>query len=311
MRALVTGGAGFIGSNLVDALLDADEVVCAIDNLSTGRRENLNDAIAAGAELVEADITNSDAVDSAIADFAPDVIFHLAGQIDVRKSVANPAFDARVNVEGTINVLESARRNGVNRVVFSSTGGALYGDADPIPTPETHALRPEAPYGQAKVAAEGYFGLFERLYGLSTVVLRYGNVYGPRQDPLGEAGVVAIFCGCLMKGIRPAVFGDGQQTRDYVHVDDVVAANVAAAMSQNSGAYNIGTGKETSVLDLVEALAPHANANFTPVFESARPGELARSALEIKKAGAELGWQPMIELASGLAATLAAAQKSA
>src|SRR3712207_2728822 len=214
MKALVTGGAGFIGSNVVDALVDRGDFVTVVDNLTTGRRQNLDGALTKSAELVEADIRDADAMREVVADAAPDAIFHLAAQIDVRHSVADPAFDARVNVEGTINVLAAAHAAGVRRVVNTSSGGAIYGEAQQIPAPESHPVAPEAPYGQSKFAAEGYCELFRKLFGVSTVSLRYGNVYGPRQDPLGEAGVIAIFCGKVRSGERPVVFGDGLQTRD-------------------------------------------------------------------------------------------------
>lgn len=304
MKALVTGGAGFIGSNVVDALLARGDEVVVLDDLSTGRRVNLDGAISGGARLIEKSITDRAAVDAALADFRPDAIFHLGAQIDVRRSVADPAFDAGVNVVGTINLLESAREHGVGRFVFSSTGGAIYGEAETIPTPESALPLPEAPYGQAKLAAEGYLGLCERLYGMSTVSLRYGNVYGPRQDPLGEAGVIAIFCGKALGGERPTVFGDGTQTRDYVYVADVVAANLAAGDADVTGPINIGTGRETSVLTLVDALAPHASGDFTPVFEPARLGELPRSALDVSRAGEALGWSAQVSIEDGLAVTL-------
>src|SRR5919107_2394837 len=232
MRSLVTGGAGFIGSNLVDALLARGDEVTILDDVSTGRRENLEGARANGAELVELDIRNAEEVASVFARVQPEAAFHLAAQIDVRKSTADPAFDARVNVEGTINVLDGARRAGTRRVVNTSTGGAIYGEGRILPAPEDHPVAPEAPYGQSKFCAEGYCELFGRLHGMSTVSLRYGNVYGPRQDPLGEAGVIAIFCGKVVDGGRPTIFGDGLQTRDYVYVGDVVEANLAAADSQ-------------------------------------------------------------------------------
>lgn len=307
MKAFVTGGSGFIGSNLVDALVARGDAVVAFDDLSTGRRRNLVDALAAGARLVEDSITDRAAVDAAIEDFKPDVIFHLAAQIDVRRSVEDPAFDAAVNVTGTINLLEAARAHGVGRFVFSSTGGAIYGEVDRIPTPESVEPRPEAAYGQAKLAAEGYLGLYARLYGMSTVSLRYGNVYGPRQDPLGEAGVIAIFCGKATGGERPTIFGDGTQTRDYLYVGDVVRANLLAAASDATGTINIGAGRETSVLDLVDVLAPHANGDFTPEFRPARLGELPRSALDAARAAELLGWRPEMELREGIAVTLAAA----
>lgn len=310
MKAVVTGGSGFIGSNLVDALVARGDDVVAFDDLSTGRRENLADAQANGARLVAGSITDRTAIDSLLADFRPDVIFHLAAQIDVRRSVDDPAFDAAVNVVGSINLLESAREHGVGRFIFSSTGGAIYGEAESIPTPETQTPFPEAPYGQAKLATEGYLGLFERLYGMSTLALRYGNVYGPRQDPLGEAGVIAIFCGKALGGARPTVFGDGTQTRDYIYVGDVVAANLLAAENDATGAINVGTGRETSVLELVDSLTPHATGDFAPVFEPARLGELPRSALDVSRAGSVLGWRAEVSLSDGMATTLAAARKA-
>ena len=305
MRALVTGGAGFIGSNIVDGLLARGDEVTVVDDLSTGRRENLDQALGNGAELVEADIRDAGAVRDIFTRVGPEVVFHLAAQIDVRKSAADPAFDARINVEGTINVLQGARAADARRVVNTSTGGAIYGEAQQMPAPESHPNAPEAPYGQSKYAAEGYCDLFQRLFGVSTVSLRYGNVYGPRQDPLGEAGVVAIFCGKLRAGERPVVFGDGLQTRDYVHVNDVVAANLAAADSDVTGPINIGTGVEASVLDLVEALAPHAHADFTPDHQAERPGEVRHIALDASLAREVLGWEAGVPLAEGIEQTLA------
>jgi UDP-glucose 4-epimerase len=309
MRALVTGGAGFIGSHLVDALLAAGDDVTVLDDFSTGREENLGAARSAGVHVERADIRDSGRVDELVASAAPETVFHLAAQIDVRRSVADPAFDARTNVEGTVNVLEAARRAGVARFVFTSTGGAIYGESDEIPTPEKAEARPEAPYGQSKFCGEAYCGLYERLHGLSTVSLRYGNVYGPRQDPLGEAGVVAIFCSRLEDGEAPIVFGSGEQTRDYVYVDDVVAANLAAAASEARGPFNIGTGKETSVLELLAALRALAGGDgLEPRFEPARRGELERSCLDVSRARAELGWTPAVELHEGLRRTLASSR---
>src|SRR3954451_7998837 len=264
MRALVTGGAGFIGSNLVDALLERGDQVTVLDDLSTGRRENLEQALANGAELVELDIRDAEALFETMERARPEVVFHLAAQIDVRRSMADPGYDASINVRGTINVLEGARRAGVRRLVNTSTGGAIYGEGQDLPATEDHPQAPEAPYGQSKWAAEGYCDLFERIFDLSTVSLRLGNVYGPRQDPLGEAGVVAIFCGRLLAGERPTVFGDGLQTRDYIYVGDVVQANLAAAQSDASGAFNVGTGREASVIELAEALGRIAGRDFEP-----------------------------------------------
>ena len=306
MKAFVTGGAGFIGSNLVDALVERGDDVAVVDDLSTGKASNLEGAIARGAVLHEADIRDGERLAGLVEAFAPDVIFHLAAQIDVRRAVADPAFDAQVNVGGTINVLEAARRAGVRRSVNSSTGGAIYGDAATIPTPEDHLAAPMAPYGQSKLAAEGYLGLYERLYGLSSISLRYANVYGPRQDPHGEGGVVAIFCGKLTEGGAPVAFGDGRQTRDYVYVGDVVAANLAAADSDWAGACNVGTGTETSVIELAAALGALGDgAPFELTFAPARTGEIVRSAVDPSLARDVLGWEARVELAEGLERTLA------
>src|ERR671937_166711 len=305
MRTLVTGGAGFIGSNVVDALLERGDEVIVMDNLSTGKRENLEDAIAGGAVLAEVDFREAAAVNDLVTRERPDVIFHLGAQIDVRKSVSDPAFDATVNVIGTINMLAAAQASGAKRFVNSSTGGAIYGEGRVIPAPETHPAEPEAGYGQSKLSAEGYCELFRRLHKLSTVSLRYGNLYGPRQDPLGEAGVIAIFCGKLVDGGRPTVFGDGMQTRDYIYVGDVVAANLAAADSDAGGAFNIGLGVQSSVLDIVELLGKLDGRNdFEPEFAPERPGEIMHIALDATRAREELGWEPEVQLEEGLARTL-------
>ena len=304
MRTVVTGGAGFIGSNLVDALLERGDEVTVVDDISTGKRENLEQATGAGARLVEADIRDAAALRDLFEEVRPEAVFHFAAQIDVRRSVSDTPLDAAINVIGTINVLEAAMGVGA-RVVNSSTGGAIYGEGRQIPAPEDHPAEPEAPYGQSKFAAEGYLELYRRLHGLSTVSLRYGNVYGPRQDPLGEAGVIAIFCGKLLDGGTPTIFGDGKQTRDYVYVGDVVSANLAAAGSDAHGAFNIGTGVETSVVDLVEALAEISGKPFEAEHAPERPGEVRHIALDASRAKAELGWSPAVELREGLEKTLA------
>jgi UDP-glucose 4-epimerase len=306
MKALVTGGAGFIGSNLVDALVARGDAVEVVDDLSTGRRENLAGALERGAVLHKADIRDGERLAGIVADATPDVIFHLAAQIDVRHSVADPAFDSSVNVGGTINVLEAARRAGVPRLVNTSTGGAIYGETETIPTPEAVTPAPMSPYGQSKHAAEGYCALYARLHGLSTVTLRYANVYGPRQDPLGEGGVVAIFCGRLLDGRTPTIFGDGTQTRDYLYVGDVAAANLVAAGSSAEGAYNVGTGVETTVLELADALRRLGDGRpFDPEHAPQRPGEVHRSAIDPARAVAALGWEPRTALPEGLRLTLA------
>jgi UDP-glucose 4-epimerase len=310
MRTLVTGGAGFIGSNVVDALLARGDEVVVVDDVSTGRESNLEGARAKGAELVRADIRDGARIAQIVGDAAPEVIFHLAAQIDVRKSVDDPGWDASINVEGTANVLEAARRAGVARFVNTSTGGAIYGDVDTIPSPESTPPAPMAGYGTSKFCAEQYCDLYARLHGLSTVTLRYGNVYGPRQDPLGEAGVIAIFCGKLMDGGRPTIYGDGRQTRDYVFVGDVVAANLAAADKRDvGGAVNVGTGRETSVLDLVAILQQEGGReDFEPDFAEARLGEIERSCLDVTRARDELGWEARTSLNDGMRATLDAAR---
>jgi UDP-glucose 4-epimerase len=306
MDCIVTGGAGFIGSNLVDALIARGDRVTIIDNLSTGKRANLDGAMASGAGLAEADVRDSAAIDEIFASVKPEVAFHLAAQIDVRHSVENPIADATDNVLGTIAVLQAARAAGARRVVSSSTGGGLYGEADVLPTAEDSPIRPLAPYGQGKHAAEGYCELYSRLHGLSTISLRYGNVYGPRQDIHGEAGVVAIFCGHLVEGRTSTVFGDGRQTRDWVEVSDVVRANLMASDSDLSGPVNIGTGRETSVLDLLQALRAVSQAAAPePVFAPERAGEVRRSCLDVTRVRRELGWEAEVELREGLRTVLA------
>jgi UDP-glucose 4-epimerase len=304
MKALVTGGAGFIGSNLVDALLARGDEVTVVDNLATGKRENLDAALGNGAALEEVDIREGDAIGEVVGRIKPDVIFHLAAQIDVRKSVADPAADARINVEGTANMLSAAQAHGVPRFVNTSTGGAIYGEGRQLPAPEDHPVAPEAPYGLSKFCAEQYCEIFTRLHGLSTVSLRYGNVYGPRQDPLGEAGVIAIFCGKLLDGGRATIFGDGKQTRDYVYVDDVIEANLRAAESDATGPINIGLGQEKSVLDIVDVLKQHAPDGFEPEHAPERPGEVQHIALDPSRAREELGWEAKVELDEGLKRTL-------
>jgi UDP-glucose 4-epimerase len=309
MRTLVTGGAGFIGSNLVDTLLEQGHDVSVLDDFSTGKEENLASAHEHGVTVHRADVRDADQVLKVVQDVAPQAIFHLAAQIDVRKSVADPAFDALTNVGGTINVLNAARAVQA-RVINVSTGGAIYGEASVIPTPETIEPLPEAPYGQSKFCAERYIGLYGRLFGLKGATVRLGNVYGPRQDPLGEAGVIAIFCGKLETGDRPTIYGTGEQTRDYVFVGDVVRALLAVLAHEDAHAeYNVGTGRESSVLDIVAGLrALGADDAFEPVFAEERMGEMDRSCLDVTRAREELGWTAEVELHEGLKRTVEWAQ---
>jgi UDP-glucose 4-epimerase len=305
MKALVTGGAGFIGSHLVDALTRRGDEVVAFDDLSSGRRENLADAD--GAELVKADVTDAAAVGAVFERLRPDLVFHLAAQIDVRRSVSDPVFDLNVNIAGTVNLLEAARRTGAPHFMLASTGGAIYGEGAgrELPLHESAECRPDAPYGQSKFAAEGYASLYGRLYGLGATALRLGNVYGPRQDPHGEAGVVAIFCGSLLQDRTPRVFGDGHQTRDYIYVGDVVDAFLASAEAKASGTFNVGTGIETSVLELGELIAGVYERPFDPEIAPARAGEIQRIAIDSGSAAAELGWRARVPLAEGLRVTAA------
>jgi UDP-glucose 4-epimerase len=307
MRTLVTGGAGFIGSHLVDALLARGDTVTVVDNLSSGNEGNLAAALDAGAVLERLDIRDAAGLASTVAAADPQLIFHLAAQVDVRVSLSDPALDARTNVEGTINVLEAARAarpGSPARVVFSSTGGAIYGETDLLPTPETVEPLPMAAYGQSKFCAERYLGLYARLYGMSTVALRFGNVYGPRQDPHGEAGVVAIFCGRLRDGGVPKIFGTGTQTRDYIYVADLVQALLRAGDIDGVGVVNIGTEEETSVLDIVARLAElHGPDTPEPEFADARLGEIERSCLDASRAREVLGWSAETPISEGLRLT--------
>jgi UDP-glucose 4-epimerase len=293
VKALITGGAGFIGSHLADALVAGDHEVHVVDDLSTGRRENLEAALDGGAELHVADVTDAYRMIGLTAIVRPDVVFHLAAHIDVRRSVDDPAFDAGVNVAGTAAVLDAARRAGTERVVLASTA-AVYGHPDEVPTPEHAPLAPVSPYGAGKAAAEAYLGVYSRLHGLSTLALRMANVYGPRQDPHGESGVVAIFSAAAAAGYRAVVFGDGLQTRDYVHVSDVADAFLAAGCSSVCGALNISTGRETSVREIADGLG--VGIEYAP----RRAGEIERSCLDPTAARQALGWRTRIALRDGL-----------
>jgi len=295
MRAVVTGGAGFIGSHVVDALIARGDEVHVLDNLSRGKRER----VAGEAELHVGDIRDPDAIFDAVR---PEAVLQLAAQMDVRVSVEDPALDADVNVLGTVRILEAARRHGA-KVVLASSGGAIYGECDG-PAPESAELRPLAPYGTSKLCGEEYLATWNRLYGTGHVSLRLANVYGPRQDAHGEAGVVAIFMGALLGEATPRIYGDGGQTRDYVFVDDVVRAFVAA-LGHDGGVFNVGTGVETSVVDLYGAVARASGVEREPAFAEARLGELQRSVLDCSLAARELAWRPEHALADGLARTWA------
>ena len=271
-----------------------------LDDLSTGKRNQVN----AKATLYQTDLRDAGAVASVVERLRPEIIFHLAAQMDVRRSVADPAFDAQVNLVGFLNLIESARRHGLKRVVFASTGGAIYGEQDEFPCSEEHPRRPVSPYGVAKLATEAYLFFYKAEYGIAYLALRFGNVYGPRQDPHGEAGVVAIFCGRILDGKPVTIYGDGTQTRDYVYVGDVVRAVVAAAKSSASGiALNIGTGIETNVNDLYSTLAGIADFPTQAEHAAARPGEQKRSVISPARAARELGWRPEKKLADGLEET--------
>jgi UDP-glucose 4-epimerase len=252
------------------------------------------------ARFHEIDLRDADAVQRVIAAERPEVIVHLAAQMDVRRSVADPSFDAQVNVVGFLNLIESARQHGLRRVIFSSTGGAIYGEQEKFPAPEDHPLHPVSPYGVAKLATEAYLFFYKVQYGIDYTALRYGNVYGPRQDPHGEAGVVAIFCGRMLEGKPCTIYGDGKQTRDYIFVGDVVRANLAAANANVSGAINVGTGIETTVNDLYHTLGTVADVTRAPEYAPVRPGEQSRSVISPARAAQLLNWRPQVDLAHGL-----------
>jgi UDP-glucose 4-epimerase len=296
VRAIVTGGAGFIGSHVVDALVARGDEVLVLDDLSSGRRENVSSA----AELVVGDIRDDAAVREVFARHRPEACLHFAAQADVRVSVAKPDLDCEVNVLGTVRLLEAAREHGA-RIVFASTGGALYGECR-VPATETAPRGPLAPYGASKLAAEEYLATYNRLHDTAHTSLRLGNVYGPRQDPHGEAGVVAIFLGKLANGEAPHVFGDGTQERDYVFVADVVAATLAA-LERPAGVFNVGTGTATSVLDLLDTCLRASGVEAEPVFDPPRLGELQRSVLDPSLAERELGFRTQTPFEDGIAAT--------
>jgi UDP-glucose 4-epimerase len=300
MRILVTGGAGFIGSHVVDRFIERGHEVAVLDNLSSGFRELVNPA----ARLYETDLTDAAAVERCLADFRPEVVDHHAAQIDVRRSVDDPVFDAGTNIIGALGLLQACIRHGVRKFVYASTGGALYGEGRQLPATEEHPVNPESPYGVSKHALEHYLYLWKLLHGLDYTVLRYPNVYGPRQNPHGEAGVNAIFILLMLQGKRPRIFGTGEQVRDYLYVMDVVEANELALALGSGEMVNLGTGIGTSVNDIFRELKAIVGFAGEPVYEAARPGEVQRIYLDATRAKQVLGWTPRMSFRDGLAQTV-------
>ncbi len=299
MKILVTGGAGFIGSHVVDAYLEQGHEVVVVDDLSTGRKTNLNPR----AEFVEMDIQD-ERLSELFAKSRFDVVNHHAAQMDVRKSVVDPGFDARVNILGSLNLLENCVKHNVQKFIFASTGGAVYGEQETFPADETHPTWPLSPYGIAKLACEKYLFYYKEVHGLAHVILRYANVYGPRQNPHGEAGVVAIFTEKLLRGEQPIINGDGRQTRDYIHVQDLVRINLLALDYDQSDVFNVGTGRETDVNTLFHLLKQFTGSPAEEKHGPAKPGEQLRSCLSYAKAERTLGWRPQIDLNRGLESTV-------
>lgn len=299
MRIIVTGGAGFIGSHVAERLLDRGHEVAVVDDLSTGKPENIPEDV----RFYERDIRSG--CSEVFEEFGPEIVCHEAAQMGVRSSVRDPIFDAGVNVVGSLRILEDCVRYGVRKVVFASSGGAIYGEQREFPAPEGHPLYPVSPYGVSKLAGERYLHFYRVQYGLSHVALRYGNVYGPRQDPRGEAGVVAIFAGNLAEGKVSTINGTGEQTRDYVYIDDAVRATVLALEKEvPPGAYNVGTGVETSINRLYDMMLEISGKNIPPRRGPAKPGEQLRSSIAPDKALRELGWRPEVDLSAGLKETM-------
>ena len=299
MKVLVTGGAGFIGSHLVDRLVMEGHEAVVVDNLATGKRRNINRA----ARFYKMDI-QSWRLERVFRNERPNVVMHLAAQMDVRKSVEDPMFDAQVNVLGTLNVLQQAVRHGVRKVIFSSSGGAIYGEQEIYPAPEVHVTKPLSPYGLSKLCGEQYLSYYQRVSGLQAVSLRYANVYGPRQDPEGEAGVVAIFIQKMLNNEQAVINGNGRQTRDFVFVDDVVEANLAMMGQETQGTYNVGTGVETSINDLFRILIQHTNSTCKEIHGPAKKGEQARSVIDNTALRHEVSWEPRADLSDGLKKTV-------
>jgi len=299
MKVLVTGGAGFIGSHLVDRLVMEGHEAIVVDNLATGKRRNINRA----ARFYKMDI-QSWRLERVFRNERPNVVMHLAAQMDVRKSVEDTMFDAQVNVLGTLNVLQQAVKHGARKVIFSSSGGAIYGEQEIYPAPEIHVTQPLSPYGLSKLCGEQYLSYYQRVSGLQAVSLRYANVYGPRQDPEGEAGVVAIFIQKMLNNEQAVINGNGRQTRDFVFVDDVVEANLAMMGQDTQGTYNVGTGVETSINDLFRILVQHTGSASKEIHGPAKKGEQARSVIDNTKLRHEISWEPKADLSDGLKKTV-------
>ncbi|WP_455378091.1 NAD-dependent epimerase/dehydratase family protein [Petrachloros mirabilis] len=299
MKLLVTGGAGFIGSHIVDRLVQEGHEVVVVDNLATGKRRNINRS----ARFYKVDI-RSWRLERIFRNERPNVVMHLAAQMDVRKSVEDPMFDAEVNILGTLNVCRQAVKHGVRKVVFSSSGGAIYGEQTAFPASESHVTNPLSPYGLSKLCGEQYLSYYQRVSGLQVVSLRYANVYGPRQDPEGEAGVVAIFIRKMLNNEQAVINGNGRQTRDFVFVDDVVEANLAVMGQETQGVYNVGTGEETSINDLFRVLIQHTGSTAKEMHGPAKKGEQARSAIDNAKLRNDVSWEPKTDLNEGLRRTV-------
>jgi UDP-glucose 4-epimerase len=297
-KVLITGGAGFIGSNIADRLIELGHEVVILDNLATGKKENINSS----AKFYKFDIRDRALIDIFNSE-KPDVVIHNAAQLSVRISVEDPMYDAEVNVLGGLNVFNCSMQSGVKKVIFASSGGTVYGEQQYFPADENHSTNPISPYGVAKLASENYLYYFHKEYGLDYIALRYANIYGPRQDPLGEAGVVAIFSNKIIKGNSPVINGDGGQTRDYVFVGDAVDANVRAIESSFTGAINIGTSQETNVNELFSMLREFSGKSIEEIHGPAKPGEQYRSVLEYKSANEILGWKPLVPVKDGLKIT--------